>query len=146
MIRFARFSCCREGGFSLIELIIVMAVIGLLLGLAIPGYQHYMQRSRRSDALEALYRLQQAQLRYRGFHPGYAKDLAELTPKFDAASRQGYYRLSTGVDGDERSSYFVEADVQAGGMQAGDSECQRIRLSQRQHTVNLSPTACWGKR
>ncbi|OHX13772.1 type IV pilin protein [Chromobacterium sphagni] len=133
-------------GFSLLELLIALAVAALIVGFAVPGYQGYMQRSRRSDALDALYQLQQAQLRYRGFHPAYAKDLAELKTPFGGGSRQGYYQLSTGSAGDPASSYFVQATVREGGAQAGDSECRQITLTQRQHTVSLTPLPCWGKR
>jgi len=38
------------GGFSLIELLIVVAVIGILSAVAYPSYQRYLQRSHRSDA------------------------------------------------------------------------------------------------
>jgi type IV pilus assembly protein PilE len=133
-------------GFSLLELLFALAVAALVVGFAIPGYQSYMRRSRRSDALDALYQLQQAQLRYRGFHAGYAKDLAELKTSFGAASRQGYYQLSTGIAGDAASGYFVQATAREGGAQAGDSECRQITLTQRQHTMSLTPPPCWGKR
>jgi prepilin-type N-terminal cleavage/methylation domain-containing protein len=40
----------RQGGFTLIELMIVVTVIGILSALAIPAYRGYLQQSRMSEA------------------------------------------------------------------------------------------------
>ncbi|AUH53690.1 pilus assembly protein [Chromobacterium sp. ATCC 53434] len=139
----------NDAGFSLLELLIALALVAIVVGIAVPTYQGYMQRGRRSDALDALYQLQQAELRYRGFHPGYASGLGELkTPFAGGASRQGYYRLETGIPdgGQPASSYFIRATAIAGGAQSGDAECRTITLTQRQHTVTQEPLPCWGKR
>lgn len=60
-------------GFSLIELIIVMAIAGILAAVAIPSYQNYVIRTKRGDAMAALQAAAQALERYRsnnGFNYG----------------------------------------------------------------------------
>jgi type IV pilus assembly protein PilE len=54
----------RTGGFTLIELMIVVVIIGILAGIAYPSYQKYMKQTRRSDAQIALTRVAALQEKY----------------------------------------------------------------------------------
>lgn len=54
----------RSPGFSLIELMVAVAIVGILAAIAFPSYQEYMARSRRADAKQALLSVAQAMERY----------------------------------------------------------------------------------
>ncbi len=59
-------------GFTLIEVIIVMAILAILAAIAIPNYTEYVQRGRRADAKAALLQIAQWQERRRTEQNGYA--------------------------------------------------------------------------
>ncbi|NYZ69016.1 type IV pilin protein [Endozoicomonas sp. SM1973] len=51
-------------GFSLVELLIVIAIIGILAAIGYPSYQEYVRQSMRADAQSALMQLANAMERY----------------------------------------------------------------------------------
>ena len=50
-----------SGGFTILELMIVVAVIGILSAIAYPSYQSYLRRSNRSDAEQYMMKMQTRQ-------------------------------------------------------------------------------------
>ena len=64
-------------GFTLIELMIVVAIIGILASIAYPAYQDYVARAKRGDAKVELLSLQLAQEKYRANNITYGT-LAQL--------------------------------------------------------------------
>lgn len=69
----------KKNGFSLIELLIVVAIIGILAGIAIPAYNQYVERTKRIDAQTILQILSQKLTSYKVTHANYAGvDLSTL--------------------------------------------------------------------
>lgn len=54
----------NQKGFTLIEILIVIIIVGVLAGLAVPVYQAQVQRSYRQEALQALGTTRESLLRY----------------------------------------------------------------------------------
>jgi len=69
----------RQGGFTLIELMIAVAIVGILAAIAIPNYQQYVERSRRSDGQAALQSAMARQESYYSQYLAYAKSVQALT-------------------------------------------------------------------
>ena len=61
----------RQHGFTLIELMIVVAVIAILAAIAIPNYLEQTRKGRRADAVRAVGQLQLSQERWRAENPAY---------------------------------------------------------------------------
>ena len=115
----------RATGFSLIELMIVLAVMAILASIAYPSYAAQIAKSRRADALVALYRVQQAQERWRANHTRYAQSLAQLglpagdsgryTLAISAGAAHGYTVLASTVDArSDRACTALSLSVQSG--------------------------------
>ena len=54
----------KNKGFSLIELMIVVAVLGILVAVALPSYTSYVTRSKRTECRSAIMQVMQQQERY----------------------------------------------------------------------------------
>ncbi|MBS7725301.1 type IV pilin protein [Pseudomonas lalucatii] len=74
----------RDEGFTLIELMIVVAVLGILAAIAYPNYTEYMDRARRAEAKTALMEGAQALERYYSVHGSYLDADGNLAQVFSA--------------------------------------------------------------
>jgi type IV pilus assembly protein PilE len=108
-------------GFTLIELMLVMAVAGILSGVAYPSFMGQLQKIRRADALVALLQVQAAQERWRSNNPSYG---SSVQLGLSATSSAGHYAIR--IDAASELGYEVLAAAQ--GVQAHDAPCRYLRL------------------
>jgi type IV pilus assembly protein PilE len=107
----------RISGFTLVELLVCLALIGILLGIALPVYQEHIQRVRRVDAQQSLVELAQSLERFytsRGTYVG-------ATLPFEQSPRdtgKAFYRLGF-ASGPDEAGYVLQAEPV--GAMAGDA-------------------------
>ena len=117
----------KNSGFSLIELMIVVAIIGVLAAIAVPAYQNHILRSHRADAQTVLLDLAARQERFIAQNPaGYATSISANTGLNlgSTTSREGYYNLTVVANA---TSYLLTATATGG--QANDTDCAIITFS-----------------
>jgi prepilin-type N-terminal cleavage/methylation domain-containing protein len=68
----------REGGFSLVELMIVIAVIALIVAVGIPAWTIMIKTGNENSALQTLDRLRMLESQYAGGHGGSFAPFADL--------------------------------------------------------------------
>ena len=81
----------KTGGFTLIELMITIAIISILAMIAYPSYQEQMRKNRRSDAIIALTNAAQKEERWFTENGRYTGTIADIG---GATSPEGYYTIS----------------------------------------------------
>ncbi len=133
----------ESGGFTLLELMIVVVIIAMLAGFAVFNYNKYGFRARRADGKEMLMRVASAQERYYSNFNKYAPDLTTLGLT-SSLSEKGYYSVSTAYIGGDKSTYILTGTPQAPA-QNGDV-CKNLQINnagQKTFTGNESNGVCW---
>jgi type IV pilus assembly protein PilE len=131
-------------GFTLIELVIAMAILAIITSIAYASYSNSIQHSRRSDALTSVGGISSSLERC--YAQAYTYLGCGSAAAGTAASQNGYYSISTVV---AATTYTLTAKPVGG--QAGDTTCASFILSNSgQSATNTGgtdeTTTCWGSR
>jgi type IV pilus assembly protein PilE len=135
----------KSGGFTLIELMISVAIIGILLSVALPSYSSYIQRSHRANARNTL--IQAGQWMERAATSSGTYPLTANVPSGILAVEGGRYTAAIVSDG---ATYTITATRATGTAQATD-QCGDFVLDQANRRTNTSmasgvtTTDCWGR-
>lgn len=115
----------KQAGFTLIEVMIVAAIVGILAAIAYPSYQEHVRQARRAEVATVL--LESAQLLERHFtrHGAYDAGTLVLASQSPTAG-QAVFTLTAVLDED---SYSLTAGAVPQGIMAGDV-CARYTLNQ----------------
>lgn len=128
-----------SSGYTMIELIVAMAVIGLLASMSVNSYRDAVLKSRRSEAQAGLTKLQLEQERWRASNPSYASESELALPQ---RSPGGHYEWSIPLATATR--YRLRATATSTGAQDKDHQgqvgCNVLEVDQ---DGQRTPGECW---
>jgi len=133
----------RQKGFTLIELMIVVAVIGILAAIAYPAYQDYVARANRGEAMNALAEIRVAQEKWRANNTDYAWSTGDLG--LGSTSDTGLYTLSIASAPAGATGYLAVAAPVAGERQEND-DCGSFaadRAGPFTSVASYASSDCW---
>jgi type IV pilus assembly protein PilE len=131
-------------GFTLIEVLITVAIVAVVAAIAIPAYKNSIDRSNRADAItdltEVSQRLQRCFTTFGRFDPPQVNgqpvcDVYQaLTSAQGIDTRRGFYNIRMFDDGNSANNSFtyeIRATVVVAGAQRADADCQMFSLNER---------------
>ena len=125
-----------RAGFTLIELMVVLAILAIIMMIAIPAFNDQVRRANRAEAIARINDLVLAQERWRSENPAYGTDAEITTPDLK--------KYAVAVSGPTATNFVIEAT--ASGDQVNDkvsgTSCTPLRY-ERTANPQRTPAACW---
>jgi type IV pilus assembly protein PilE len=134
----------QERGFTLLELMIVVAIIAILSAIAIPSYGRYAIRAHRVDGQELLMRIANAQERFYATNNHYGA-LTELGYTDPAVSEKKYYNVTMVPAAASTAAQAFTATATPTTAQAND-DCKNLTINSagvRASSGTTSNGSCW---
>ena len=127
-------------GFTLVELLIAVAIVGILAAVAFPSYTDFVARSNRTEAQRELLRIANMQEQFYVDTRAYTADMTKLGLGSDPfITENAYYSIDAAL----ANGGFVLTATALDPQKSNDSSCQTLSVSET--GKKLPASACWEK-
>lgn len=130
-------------GFTLVELMIVVAIIGILSAVAMPAYTQYVKNARRADARAQLMENAQYMQRFYSANGSFAKTLDNKAPVLPITGNTFY--TFQNVQADLTTTTFTLEAVPVAGSPMASDKCGKLSLTNTgvRRSEKLTAAECW---
>lgn len=118
----------RIKGFSLVELMVAVAIVAILAAIGYPSYTEYVRKSKRSDAHAGIQQVMAEQERFFAKNRTYSDNADPFGGAASLPSPERQYTITVVADEPNRT-YIVTATPIAGTTQANDAKCQTLLMA-----------------
>ncbi len=133
-----------QTGFTLIELMIVLVIVGLLFGVAYPSYQNSVRRTDRTEAKAELAtiagRLQTCYSTYGKYNNDLCGTYKAMKDGIITSSGSGFYSVDFATASAVTATTYILTAKAIKLPQTKDTDCIEMTLS---HTGVKLPAGCW---
>jgi len=151
-------------GFTLIEVLITIAIVGILAAIALPAYDRYVRQTNRTSAKSAVEKMRGLQEAYYSNNKGYSNNLTDLGyasnpatidktgEEVAAGSGSAKYQVSINTLSAGTMKYCANCDYEIvavpQGTQTKDTDCAVMWFNSRgqkgsENTAGTATTNCW---
>lgn len=136
----------KKNGYTLMELLVTVAVVGVLAAVAIPSYKSYSVKTRRSEGRAFVMEIMQRQEKYYTENNTYTTNLTQLGYSSSTPSSERSYYTVTATAASDGIANNVVLTAAPTGSQTADTECGSfIMNSTGAKSTSTSSTTCWNK-
>ncbi len=144
LIRSGRRRLAPAKGFTLVEVLIVVVIVGVLLAVALPGYQSSLQKGRRTDAKTALLDVANRQERFMLDNGTYTTNMADLGLPVPYVSEEKHYTVTAAACGSGITRCYTLTAAPASTSPQSKDECGSFILqSTGAEAISGSGDDCW---
>ncbi|MEO4047232.1 type IV pilin protein [Pseudomonas sp. CAU 1711] len=131
----------KRNGFTLIELMIAVAVVGILAAIAYPSYSEHVRKTRRAEVAAVM--LENAQLMERFYSQNGTYENAPINAQ-SPTTGAAVYNIAVDKEKTSATAFVINATAVTGGIMAGD-ECKALSINQlgEQGSGTGRNAVCW---
>ena len=131
----------RTAGFTLVELLIVIALVGILSAVAVNVYSDNVMRSNRTEARSALQQAAGTLEKCKSLYGRYSN--APPCNYADFMTESGYYNVA--ISNLTDTTFTLTATPVPGARQVGDTDCTSLTLTNTgvKNATGGNPPECW---